>query len=327
MKLARAVACSNIALAKYWGKADVADNLPATPSLSLTLAELRTVTEVAFDPGLGADEGLLGGAPLSGRPLARVASLLDRVRERAGIATRARVVSRNDFPTAAGLASSASGFAALAFAATAAAGLELSLEELSDLARASSASAARSLFGGFAALPAGARRAERIASGEHFPLSMVVTLTAKGPKQVGSTEGMLLTASTSPYYAPWVAHAPTLFDEVRRAVLERDIERLGTAMEQSALMMHASMLAARPAVIYFQPTTLAVMARVRELRAQGVAAFYTMDAGPHVKVLTLPEHAERVARAVEAVPGVERTLVTGAGPDAQLTAEDPRSSS
>lgn len=325
MKPVRAVACSNIALAKYWGKADVARNLPATPSLSLTLGGLRTLTEVELDPSLDADEGTLGGAPLTGRPLARVVELLERLRQRAGVSTRARVVSKNDFPTAAGLASSASGFAALALAASRAYGLELSLEELSEVARASSASAARSLFGGFAALPAGAERAERVASGAHFPLSMVVTLTAKGPKSVGSTEGMQHTAETSPYYSPWVAHAPALFEEVRQGVLGRDIERLGAAMEQSALMMHASMFAARPAVIYFQPTTLAVMTAVRELRQAGTPAYYTMDAGPHVKVLTLPEHAARVARAVEAVPGVERSIVTGAGPDAELTDEDPRS--
>jgi diphosphomevalonate decarboxylase len=321
----RAVACSNIALAKYWGKASVAENLPATPSLSLTLAGLRTITEVEIDPALGRDHAQLDGVELTGRPLERVVQLLDRLRARAGTSRFARVVSRNDFPTAAGLASSASGFAALALAGARALGLDLSLEALSDVARASSASAARSLFGGFAALPAGGRTAERVAPGDHFPLSMVVTLTAKGPKAIGSTQGMQHTATTSPYYAPWVSHSPVLFDEVRRGVLERDFERLGTAMEQSALMMHASMLAASPAVIYLTPTTLAVMAAVRELRARGTPAFYTMDAGPHVKVLTLPEHAARVTACVEGVPGVERTIVTGAGPDAALTDEDPRS--
>lgn len=325
MTRARAVACSNIALAKYWGKASVVENLPATSSLSLTLAGLRTITEVEVDPSLSCDYAELDGGVLTGRPLERVVALLDRLRARAGVSRFARVVSRNHFPTAAGLASSASGFAALALAGARAFGLDLPLETLSDLARASSASAARSLFGGFVALPAGGRCAERVASGEHFPLSMVVTLTAKGPKSVGSTQGMQHTAATSPYYAPWVSHSPQLFDEVRRGVLERDFERLGVAMEQSALMMHASMLAASPAVIYLTPTTLAVMAAVRELRATGTPAFYTMDAGPHVKVLTLPEHAARVAACVEAVPGVERTVVTGAGPDAALTDEDPRS--
>ncbi len=316
---ARARAHANIALAKYWGKADIARNLPATPSLSLTLDGLTTLTEVRFDESYETDSFVLDGVAQEGRPLERVSALVDRLRARAGSSLRARVISENDFPTAAGLASSASGFAALALAAARALGLELSLEELSAVARASSASAARSLFGGYCALPAGAERAERVARGEDFPLAMLVTLTAKGPKAIGSTEGMKHTQATSPYYASWVDDAPSVYQEIRRAVLERDLERLGDAMEQSALMMHASMLAARPAVVYFQPTTLAVMSEVRALRSRGIPAYYTMDAGPHVKVLTRPEHASAVAEALGRVPGVEGTRLSGPGPDATLT--------
>src|SRR4051812_46259134 len=150
----KAVAHSNIALAKYWGKADTARNLTAVPSLSLTLSALRTVTTVRFDQALEADELSLGGALVGGRPLLRVSKLLDSVRAQAGATTRARVESVNDFPTAAGLASSASGFAALAMAATRAAGLSLPIEQVSALARAASASAARSLYGGYVSLGA-----------------------------------------------------------------------------------------------------------------------------------------------------------------------------
>jgi diphosphomevalonate decarboxylase len=287
--------------------------------LSLTLEGLRTVTDVTLDSTLSEDEATLDGVRASGRPLERIVTMLDRVRARAGSTTKASVSSKNDVPTAAGLASSASGFAALALAATRAFGLKLSAEDVSDLARASSASAARSVFGGFVALAAGARSAERVARAEHFPLSMVVTLTASGPKSTGSTEGMQHTARTSPYYPAWVERAPELFDEIQRAVLARDLPKLGAAVEQSALMMHASMLAARPAVIYFAPTTLAVMQRVRELRAQGTPAFYTMDAGPHVKVLTTPEDAQAVAQELKQVPGVQGALVSGAGPDAHAS--------
>src|SRR4051812_16939156 len=165
----KAVAHSNIALAKYWGKADAVRNLTAVPSLSLTLAALRTVTSVRFDDALGADELVLAGELVVGRPLSRVSKLLDSVRAQVGVDTRARVESVNDFPTAAGLASSASGFAALAMAATRAAGLELGLSEVSALARAASASAARSLFGGYVSLGTRAEAAERVAEGAAFP--------------------------------------------------------------------------------------------------------------------------------------------------------------
>jgi diphosphomevalonate decarboxylase len=316
MGFAQAVAHSNIALAKYWGKADAVRNLTAVPSLSLTLAALRTVTSVRFDDGLLADELSLAGESVSGRPLLRVTKLLNDVRGRVGIETRARVESVNDFPTAAGLASSASGFAALAMAATRAVGLELSLTEVSAVARAASASAARSVFGGYVSLAARAECAERVAEGAAFPLEMLVAVTADGAKETSSTDGMGHTQDTSPYYPAWVEAAPAVYDEVRRAVSASDFAALGPAVEHSALLMHASMLAARPALIYFVPATLRVMERVRAFRKSGGRAFFTIDAGPNVKVLVEPSAASELERELRELEGVSRVLRSSAGPDA-----------
>ncbi len=314
---ARATAHANIALAKYWGKADPERNLPAVPSLSMTLDGLRTTTDVYFDTMLATDELVLDGVSVSGRPLERATAMLDRVRASADCATRARVESANDFPTASGLASSASGFAALAVAASRALGLHLEPGRLSALARASSASAARSIFGGFVALGAGASEAEAVAPPEHWDLRMVVAVTEPGPKAIGSTRGMDRTAATSPYYPVWLSAAPPIFEEVRRAVLAREIEPLGEAVEHSALLMHASMMAARPSILYFAPSTLSVIARVRQLREDGLPAYFTMDAGPHVKVLTLPRCVEQVENALAAQPGVHQTIRCGPGPEAR----------
>jgi diphosphomevalonate decarboxylase len=316
MGVAKAVAHSNIALAKYWGKADVARNLTAVPSLSLTLSALRTVTTVRFDDSLGEDELILGGQVVGARPLLRVSKLLDSVRAQVGTTTRARVESNNDFPTAAGLASSASGFAALAMAATRAAGLELSIEGVSALARAASASAARSLFGGYVALGARAESAERVAAGADFPLEMLVAVTVSGEKETASTDGMGHTRDTSPYYAAWLESAPAVYGQVRAAVLARDFEALGPAVEHSALAMHASMLAARPALIYFAPATLRVMERVRAFRKSGGRAYFTMDAGPHVKVLVEPSAAAELELELAKLEGVTQVLRSAAGPDA-----------
>lgn len=320
-RAAVSVACANIALAKYWGKADERENLPAVPSLSLTLAGLATRTRVEVDPALGEDDVALDGAPARGRALDRVVGVLEELRKLRGARLFARVTSANDFPTASGLASSASGFAALALAGAAAFGLELAPEAVSALARRASASAARSVFGGYVALEAGAASAERVLSGDAFPLRMVVALTASGPKSVGSTEGMLRTAATSPYYRPWVDDAPRVYRAVREAVLLRDLGALGPAVEASALRMHASMFAAEPPIVYFSPATLAAMQTVCSLRARGTLAFYTMDAGPHVKVLTAPADADTVAEALRATPGVERVVVCAPGPDATLEVE------
>jgi diphosphomevalonate decarboxylase len=309
---------ANIALAKYWGKADVARNLPAVPSLSLTLAGMRTTTEVLFTPELTQDELFLGGAAQRGLPLLRASKLLDEVRGLAGVKTFARVRSHNDFPTASGLASSASGFAALALAAVEALGLQLPIERVSALARAASASAARSLFGGYVELGASAESAVRVAPPEHWPLKMLVAVTSEAAKDTGSTDGMQHTAKTSPYYASWVSDAPRLFAEVKAAVLAKDFERLAPAVEQSALAMHASMLAASPALIYFRPATLAVIEAVRAARRAGSACCFTIDAGPHVKVLVEPGSALALQRVLSGVEGVLRVLESEPGPDARL---------
>jgi diphosphomevalonate decarboxylase len=158
----------------------------------------------------------------------------------------------------------------------------------------------------------------RVAPPEHLPCAMLVAVTAAGPKAIGSTEGMRHTAETSPYYAAWVEHAPRVFEQVKAALLARDFAALGEATEQSALMMHASMFAARPAVVYFSAATLRVMERVRALRKEGRVAFYTMDAGPHVKVLTPAEDAEAVAASLQKVDGVQRLIVSSPGPDARV---------
>jgi diphosphomevalonate decarboxylase len=314
----RAEACANIALAKYWGKSPRGDNLTAVPSLSLTLDGLRTRTEVRFSADLSADQGFLDGQAISGRPLERVSALLDRVRTVTGERRHAVVTSRNDFPTAAGLASSASGFAALALAANEAAGARLSRAQLSSLARQSSASAARSLFGGFVELGAEVESAAPVAPGDHWDLVMLVAVIAAGPKAVASTGGMVHTAATSPLYAAWVADAPRLFAEVKRAVLERDFRLLAEAMEQSTLTMHATMFAARPPIVYFRGATLDCLEELRRWRSEGSELAFTMDAGPNVKVLTPSAQADTLATRLAELPGVSRVIRCVPGPEARL---------
>jgi diphosphomevalonate decarboxylase len=232
-------------------------------------------------------------------------------------------VSANDFPTASGLASSASAFAALALAATTAAGLHLSPEEISNLARMSSVSAARSVFGGFVELRAGWPKdeklsAQQVATAEHFPIRIVVAVVDDGPKAVSSTDGMAHTARTSPFFPAWVERAPGVYGRIKQAILTKDLEALGIAAEESALAMHASSIAATPGLVYWNGTTLEVLAEVRRLRAVGLGAFATIDAGPHVKVICAPEDEAEVAKYVGAVPGVKRTIVTRPGPGARV---------
>lgn len=326
---AAARAGTNIALVKYWGKRDSALNLPATGSLSLTLAGLGAETRVRFVDRAGGDRVLLDGQPADARFAARVSRFLGLVRERAALSLPADVATTNSVPTAAGLASSASGFAALALAASRAAGLRLSPEELSALARRGSGSAARSIFGGFAEMAAGSRpdgadaHARPLLAADAWEVRLVVALTAgAGQKAIGSTEAMDRTAATSPYYPGWISSTERDLVEAREAVLARDLPRLGAIAERSALRMHACAFAADPAIIYWRGTTLEGIHAVLALRASGGAlAYFTIDAGPHLKVLCSAAHAPRVAAALAAVPGVERTLVAAPGPGAHLLEE------
>jgi diphosphomevalonate decarboxylase len=315
---------TNIALVKYWGKRDAALNLPATGSLSLTLRGLGTETRVRF--GADQDRVLLDGAPAGEAFAARVKRFLDLVRQRSGRSFFAEVRTVNTVPTAAGLASSASGFAALALAATRAAGLHLPPEELSALARRGSGSAARSIWGGFSEMVAGSAPdgsdafATPLLPPEAWDVRLVVALTTSKSKSIGSTEAMDRSAATSPYYAAWLAATLTDLPEARAAVLARDLTALGRVAERSALRMHACAMAAEPAVLYWNGVTVAAMEAVRELRAAGTEGYFTIDAGPHVKVLCRAADAPAVERALQAVPGVARTLVAAPGPGAEVIA-------
>lgn len=325
--LARAHA--NIALVKYWGKRPGPLNLPAVGSLSIALEALATETRVAFDPNLAADEVRLNGAS-DPAAAAKVSANLDLLRQRAGCDWRARVVSENNFPTAAGLASSASGFAALVVAAAAALGLDLSLAELSELARRGSGSAARSIFGGFVEMARGEREDGRDAvaaplrPAEHWPLAVAIAVSERGPKAVASRDGMALTAWTSPYYPAWVEGAEADLAQARRAVIERDFEALADVSEWSCLKMHASALAARPGVLYWNAATVAAMHAVRALRAQGVPVFFTIDAGPQLKAVCQPEALPAVVEVLRAQPGVTEVLSSGLGPAARVLSREIR---
>jgi diphosphomevalonate decarboxylase len=323
---ATATAHSNIALVKYWGKRDVALNLPATGSISVTLDHLTTRTTVAFDEGLTADDVQLNGAP-AGAAGARVTRFLDLVRDLAGRPVHAAVRTENDFPTGAGLASSASGFAALALACDAALGLDLGPDALSALARRGSGSAARSLFGGFVEMHAGEAAdgsdafAQPLAPPEQVPLRLVVAVTASGAKTIGSTEGMQRTASTSPYYDPWVASTRRDLESMRAAIAASDLERVGALAESNCLRMHATMLGAEPPLLYWNAATVDAMRCVHDLRADGVPAWFTIDAGPQVKVLCAPEHAGTVRARLADLPGTREVLEAAPGPGARLVAE------
>ena len=346
---------SNIAFIKYWGVADAATsvasgqrpvvdedlNIPLNNSISMTLADAHTTTTVAWDSSsnLPTDTICIDGAKLQGAAAERIVAHLDRLRALAGVSDRASVVSNNNFPMASGIASSASGFAALTVAASAALGLQMDASQLSAVARQGSGSASRSLFGGFvewergwgeetgeedsllssdAALLDSRSVAHQIYDEGHWALRDIIAIVSAGAKRVSSSSGHRL-AATSPFNSARTQCVSEWLATVRRAIAERDFSLLGPVLESDALAMHAVMMTSAPSLLYWQAGTLEVLHAVRAWREEeGVPVYFTIDAGPNVHLICEEETAAEVERRVGALAAVRRVLSSGPGAGPQL---------
>lgn len=314
---ADAQAQPNIALIKYWGKRDAERNLPAVGSLSMTLLSLQTRMSVEFDDTLDRDRLEVNGEA-GDAMLQRVSRCLDAVAGKDR--PRAAVRSTSNFPIAAGLASSASAFAALVVAADGAQGSSRDTIALARLAGHSSGSAARSLFGGFVELSAqeDGIDAGAILAPADWPVEIVIAVTEESAKPLGSGEAMTRSAASSPFYASWVERQEDDLAAAREAIAARDFGKLAAISEHNCLKMHSLTWTSRPPVVYWNEGTLACMQTVRELQSVGHAVFFTIDAGPQLKAVCLPDAAASVRDALDATPGVTRTMQSSLGPGARL---------
>ncbi|MCI4343805.1 MAG: diphosphomevalonate decarboxylase [Thermoplasmata archaeon] len=325
----------NIALVKYWGMRDRARAIPFNSSLSVTLGRFRSRTHVRFDPALFEDKVELNGAPAVGGPRDGVVRFLDRVRTEAALVDRARVVSDNNFPTASGLASSASGFAALAGAASRAAGLRLSDRDLSRLARFGSGSASRSVFGGFVEWRAGRRPDGRdcyavpLYPADHWPALVDVVVFVEGApvKEVRSADAMQSSVATSPLYARRVAGVPGRLAAIRSAIARRDPKHLFPLIMEECDNFREVCETTRPTLDYLTTTSRVVLGEVRALNREAgtPVAGYTHDAGAHVHVFTLAPRARKVRARLSRLPGVRSTLLVRPGPGGHPILRPPRS--
>jgi diphosphomevalonate decarboxylase len=323
MTTATAQANPNIAFIKYWGNRDNTLRLPSNGSISMNLDGLYTRTTVSFQPSLPYDELIINGHEVMGHGLDRIAYILDIIRGMANIHARAEVMSENNFPSGAGIASSASAFAALALAGSTAAGLSLSEPELSRLARRGSGSASRSIPGGFVEWQAGTSEEDSfaftIAGPDHWDLMDCVAIVSAAHKKTGSTEGHSI-APTSQLQAARVADAPRRLEICHRAILERDFDAFAAIVELDSDMMHAVMMTSTPALHYWKPASLEVMHCVRGWRAEGMQVCYTVDAGPNVHVICLEDQSQVVEQKLREIPGVQNVLVARPGGAAQVVA-------
>ncbi|WP_288657702.1 diphosphomevalonate decarboxylase [uncultured Enterococcus sp.] len=315
----KARAYTNIALIKYWGKKNESLILPMNNSLSLTLDAFYTETEVSFSEAYTEDQFYLDNQLQDEKATKKISTFLDIVREKAGTTKKAKVISQNFVPTAAGLASSASGLAALAGACNEALKLGLDDQALSRLARRGSGSACRSIFGGFVEWEKGhddqSSYAHPISSdGFEDHLAMVFLLLNEQKKDVSSRDGMHRTVETSSFYQGWLDSVEADLYQLKQAIKTKNFQLLGETMEQNGLKMHGTTLAARPPFTYWSPDSLKAMQAVRDLRNQGIPCYFTMDAGPNVKVLVQKDHLDKVKTTFSDLFSSQQVISAFAGP-------------
>jgi diphosphomevalonate decarboxylase len=314
-------ACSNIAFIKYWGNRDHDLRLPDNGSLSMNLNGIHTETSVRWDDALSSDIVTVNGQSALSGALQRVQNHLNHIRLRLNLQTYAYVDSANNFPMGAGIASSASAFAALTVAAVASAEVDVSERELTTLARLGSGSAARSVPDGFVEWYAGNSHessfAESIAGSDHWNLVDVIAIVSVGHKDVGSTQGHH-SADTSELQSARVAGATKRLEICRQAILERDFSTFVEVVEHDSNLMHAIMMTSRPPLFYWLPSTLAIMNRVRSLRHDGLSVCYTLDAGPNVHCICLQKDSLEIVQALTSMEGVVEVRIAAPGKGVQF---------
>jgi len=321
---ATALANANIALAKYWGKRDKELILPQNGNISMTCDGMTTTTTVEFSDKYKEHTVIINDEEFQ-KDEKDIHGHLDRIGKLAGIKQKARVVSESNFPVAAGLASSASGFAALTVAATAAAGLKLSPKESSTLTRQGSGSACRSVFGGFVEWYRGEMSdgldsyAESIVDKNYWPdFRMITTIVQKSKKPVTSRAGMAQTVETCPYYEGWLKTVTDDLKSVKEGIKERDFEKVAQAAEHNCLKMHALMITTKPAIIYWIPATMEIIQSVIRWREESLECYFTIDAGPNVKVLCLEKDEKEINKKLLNLEGVIETIICRPGDGAKL---------
>ena len=288
-------------IVKYHGMRDHEMRLPYHDSISVCTAPSNTTTTVEFDPDLDADAYAVDGEELSGHGADRVRSVVDEVRERAAIDHRVRLESQNSFRTNVGLGSSASGFAAAATALAEAAGLDLSLPEISAIARRGSASAARATTGGVSILYDGKNdrdcHGERLETGfDEDDLRIVIGMIPAYKE----TEAAHDEAESSHMFEARLAHIHEQIAEAKDALRDGDFERTFELGEMDSLSLAATTMTGPAGWVYWKPATLAIFEAVRDLREEGVPAYFSTDTGASVYVNTTSEYADRVEEAVAA---------------------------
>jgi len=313
---------ANIALVKYWAKADNALRIPINNSISMCLSDMFSITTAQFDTSLSSDSIYFENeAIIQPRELKRITTVLDRVRKKAGMSVYAKIVTKNNFPKAVGIASSASGFSSLCMSLLLAAGVVVSKKELSVFCRLASGTACRSIPDGFVEWVKGSTSdssyAREIFPPDYLDIYDLVVVVSKTMKKVSSTDGHAF-ASTSPFYRKRLDGVGKKIKDIKNAIRKKDFSRLGQIAEAEALNMHAICFTSIPPIIYWEAPTIEVMRKVVSFREEGIESYYTIDAGPSVHVLCEKKNVHKLSRQLEQIRGVKQVVINKPGKGAHV---------
>lgn len=322
-----AQAPANIAFVKYWGKYNDALTLPSNSSISMNLAELHTITTIEFSEKYRDDivEIEFFGQRLkvvTDQKKVRVTQQIDRLRKKAKVTKRARVMLINNFPAESGIGSSASAFAALTVASCAALDLHVDRKELSILTRlGGSGSATRSILDGFVEWKKGTLSkdsyATQLAPASHWDIHDVILVVSSKSKKSSSLEGHKL-AKTSPYYKARLAELPRRLVLVRQAIRDKSLSKLGIELEKDALSLHFIAMTSTPPIWYLESSTIEVIKEIYTLRNQGIEAYFTMDAGPNIHIICVAKDSSTIKAYFARKPYIETIFVSGSGKGASI---------
>lgn len=306
---------TNIALIKYWGKADAKLRLPLMSSLSMTLDAFYTDTSI--EKTTGDNEFYLNGKKQDENGKKRVFAYLHILQKKFGYSDNLIVKSTNHVPTSAGLASSSSAFAALVAAFCRYYELDLDKTELSRLARIGSGSASRSIFGGFAVWQKGdsdeTSYAYALDEKPDIDLRLLAIELNTNQKKISSTQGMQ-EAQSSPFFKPWLERNEAELNQMIQFIKDKNFTGIGQLAELNANEMHAINLTAQPEFTYFEPDTIRAIKLVEQLRAEGIECYYTIDAGPNVKVLCSLRNSKEISQRFESAFNNVNIVSAGFGP-------------
>ena len=321
MKSATAIAHPNFALIKYWGKSNVSGNIPAMSSLAITLDSMTSETTVSFPNDLKKDTWILNG--LEQPSLGQIQLPCEYLKKISPIDQSCLIESNNNFPTAAGLASSASGVASLVSALNNVLETKLSNQQMIEVAMLGSGSAARSLFSGFVLLDVSENQVtcETILEVEEWPLNVIVCVTSTHRKTISSRKGMEISRKTSPIYSDWVSNHHEDIKLARKAITEKNFHQLGKIAEQNCLKMHQVMKTSQPSIDYWNLATHVCIDNVKVMQKKGIPVFFTIDAGPQVKIICEPDVSNEVVSVMERVPGVQSIIESRLGKGARIIHE------